>query len=156
MIYIDSHPLVKRYTWRKRNPLKQARLDFLLVSNHMSDIVKSCDIKAGYRSDHSIIELELLMNKFIKGKGIWKFNNSLLKHQDYLTLINNTIEAEVERYALPVYHYTFLKSPDNYKDIIFRIDRDTLLEVLMMRIQGETIKFSSNLKKKKTALKRSS
>ena len=26
-IYRDTHPNVKRYSWRRRNPLKQARLD---------------------------------------------------------------------------------------------------------------------------------
>ena len=31
----ESNPQLKRYTWRRRNPLKQARLDFFLTSESM-------------------------------------------------------------------------------------------------------------------------
>lgn len=34
-IYREFYPDVKRYTWRKPNPLKQARLNFILVSNSL-------------------------------------------------------------------------------------------------------------------------
>lgn len=34
-IFREHHPDIKRYTWRKRNPLKQARLDFFLVSENV-------------------------------------------------------------------------------------------------------------------------
>ena len=37
-IYRDTYPNMKRYTWQKSNPLKQARLDYFLVSNALSDI----------------------------------------------------------------------------------------------------------------------
>ena len=94
-IYRLLHPNVTRFTWRKRNPIKHARLDFFLISDIMTDIVKTCNIGVAYRSDHSVIELELFLNKFTVGKGIWKFNNSLLKRQDYLNLINNAIDDEI-------------------------------------------------------------
>ena len=50
----------------------------------MADLIKECDIKEWYRSDHSIITLDILLNKFSEGKEIWKFNNSLLMNQEYL------------------------------------------------------------------------
>ena len=71
--------LTRRYTWQKRNPIKQACLDYFLISNQMSNIIKSCSIKAGYHSNHPIIELKIILNKLIRGKGLWKFNISLLK-----------------------------------------------------------------------------
>ena len=78
----------------EKNPVKQARLDYFLLPNSLTDIVETIDIKPGYRSDHSIVEMQININKFSQGSGIWKFNNSLLKNQDYLNLINKVIIEE--------------------------------------------------------------
>ena len=56
-----QNPNTRRYSWRKKNPLKQEHLDFYILSSHMSDIIKSCDIKVGYHSDHSRVELEFYL-----------------------------------------------------------------------------------------------
>ena len=55
----ENFPRLKRYTWRKKNPLKQARLDYFLISENMMQYVKSSRIEMGYRSDHSIVTLVL-------------------------------------------------------------------------------------------------
>ena len=78
-IYRTLNPNTKRYTWRKKNPLKQARLDLFLISNSMSDLISTSAIRSGYRSDHSIVELDISLHNFKLGRGIWKLNNSLLK-----------------------------------------------------------------------------
>ena len=107
-IYRNTHQSIRRYTWRKRNPLKQARLDFFLVSSTMTDLIDKFDIKAGYRSDHSIISMDMVSNNFSIAKGIWKFNYSLLKNKEYLKLINEIIEDEIIKYTVPVYRIKFL------------------------------------------------
>ena len=96
------HPKISRYTWRRRNPLKQARLDHFIVSSPLMDIIEDCTINSGYRTDHSIVKLRLRIDRFIRGKGVWKFNCSLLKNENYLNLINRAIQEEIENYALPV------------------------------------------------------
>ena len=53
------HPKTKRYTWRRQNPIKQARLDYFIGSRTLLDLITKCNISAGYRSDHSSIELIL-------------------------------------------------------------------------------------------------
>ena len=131
-------------TWRKRNPVKHARLDFFLISDVMTDIVKTCNINVAYWSNHSVIELELFLNKFTVGKGIWKFNKSLLKNPDYPNLINNAIVDEILKYAIPIYSLQFLKQiPPN---ITFTIDDDLFREMLFLRIRGDTVMFASSLK----------
>ena len=45
-IFRQNYPQTRRYTWRKRNPIKQARLDYFLISNQMSNIIKSCKYKS--------------------------------------------------------------------------------------------------------------
>lgn len=152
-IYRINFPSTKRFTWRKRKPLKQARLDYFLISSHMSNIINACGIKPGYRSDHSIIELEFILNDFKMGKGLWKFNNSLLKDKDYLTLVNKLIEEEIIKYAVPVYNISYLKNFHNYDQITLTIDWDTFLELFIMRVRGETIKFSTALKRKRNEKK---
>ena len=79
----------KRYTWKRKNPIKQARLDYFLISSSMFDLVKTCNIKSSYRSDHSVVKLEIEYSKCQIGKGVWKSKTSLLSNQDYL----NTIKA---------------------------------------------------------------
>ena len=65
-IFTQNFPLTRKYAWQKINSVKQARLDYFLISSQMSNMIKSCSIKAGYHSDHSIIELEIILNKFSK------------------------------------------------------------------------------------------
>ena len=67
----------------KKNPLKQGRLDYLLISQSLSNIVENFSIKPGYKSDHSVVVMELKFNPFIRGHGLWKFNNSLLYDDVY-------------------------------------------------------------------------
>ena len=136
----------RRFTWRRKNPVKQARLDYFLASSNMLDIIKNCDISLSYRSDHSIQQLDIILNNFNRGKGLWKFNNSLLENKDFLTLINSIIDEEKVKYALPVYDLKFLER--TFSSISMTIEPDAFLEVLFLRIRGETIEFASILKKK--------
>ena len=144
-VYQHFNPESIRFSWRKRNPIKQARLDYFLISDSMTDIIDSCEIRSSYRSDHSIIEIHIVISKFKIGKGIWKFNNSLLKNKDYLELVNKIIHEEKSKYALPVYSAEYVKNEN--ENIKFNIDDDDFSEMICLRIRGETIKFASYLKK---------
>lgn len=62
------------------NHLKQARLDYILISESLSDMVETISIKLC----HSVVLLELKFNKFVRGLGLWKFNNSLLTDMIYI------------------------------------------------------------------------
>ena len=113
----------------------------------MIDIIHKCDIKPGYRSDHSFLEMHITINPFKRGKGIWKFNNNLLYQKDYLNLINEIILEEKTKYAPPVYSLEFIKSSDN---IQITIEDDLFLETLLLRTRGETIRYSAFQKQKQS------
>ena len=151
-IFRNFYPKLHRYTWRIRNPVKQARLDYFLTSSSMIDLIYKSEIKPGYLSDHSFITLEIIENKFTIGKGVWKFNNDLLKDENYVHHINNLIDGEILNYALPIYHPNYIIG--NYQDIIFTIDDDLFLEMVFLKIRGETIKFSSYKKKNERRLEK--
>ena len=136
-MFCQFNPDKKRFTWRRQNPIKQARLDYFLTSRSVTDIVNSCFIVPSYRSDHSIIEMTITISNFVTGRGTWKLNNSLLKNPDYLNLINSVIEDEKIKYSLSVCNLKYIK--ENYDNIHFSIDDDTFLEMLFMRIHVETI-----------------
>ena len=79
------NPTAKRFTWRRCNPLKQARLDYyFLISQTLADLITNCNIKPEYRSDHSRVDINIMLNTFSQEKGVWKFNCRLLKHPEYL------------------------------------------------------------------------
>ena len=60
------------------------------------DLISETKIIYGQRSDHSIIELQIDLNKFNRRPGTWKFNSSLSKNNSYVDLINKTIEQTIE------------------------------------------------------------
>ena len=137
----------RRYTWHKKNPIKRARLDYFIVSENLIDLIDKCNINPGYRSDHSFVELIITLCKFVRGRGLWKFNCSLLKDKEYLININNVIDREKLRYAVPIYNQdNITKLHDSC--IEFTISDSDFLEILMLQIRGETIRYASALKKK--------
>ena len=86
-IWREEHPEVRKFTWKrklKNNPLQLGRLDFILVSG---EIVRYCHKESklpGYRSDHSMVSVNLQMFKHtIKPKLFWAFNNQLLKDENF-------------------------------------------------------------------------
>jgi exonuclease III len=58
--------------------------------------------------DFRVIEEKILLsisfNDFQKGRGYWKFNNSLLGDKDYLDCINEVIRTVRKQYAVPIYN----------------------------------------------------
>ena len=92
--------------------------------------------------------MSLVFNDFKKGRGLWKFNNSLLYDNDYLECIRDFILQVKKHYALPVYNINNLHQlPD--ENILFTINDQLFLETLLMEIRGKTISYSSYIKKKK-------
>ncbi|KAJ8048499.1 LINE-1 retrotransposable element ORF2 protein [Holothuria leucospilota] len=77
--YRVIHANRKVYTWRKLNPLKQARLDYFLVSKELLSFLDFVDTGLGYRTDHSLVQIKFVLNNQSPGRSYWKFNTSLLR-----------------------------------------------------------------------------
>ena len=73
------------------------------------DLVGKCDINSNYRSDHSVLVLSIVT----KGKGIWRFNNSLLYDKNYLNLVNTINNEEKLKYTIPAYNIEHVKTSDS-------------------------------------------
>ena len=56
-------PDINRYTWHQKQPEIHCRLDFFLVSqSFMSKIVTSANILPGFKTDHSMITLNISLH----------------------------------------------------------------------------------------------
>lgn len=75
----------------KKNPIKQARLDFFLISDTLSTMNPIITHNNSYRSDHSQVTLQFKLNGFVRGRGFWKFNNSLLYDKEYVDIVKKNI-----------------------------------------------------------------
>ena len=145
----ENHPELKRYSWRRRNPFKQARLDFFLTSEtNLTQFVQKSKIESSYRSDHSLVTLFLNFTGIDHGKSYWKHNNSLLSDEEYLKTMNKTITEIKQQYMLPVYNISQAENiPDN--EIQFVINDQLFLEVLLMELRGQSISYASYKNKQK-------
>ncbi len=141
-----QNPDVQKFTWRQHDSNKQSRLDFFLVSSELNSNVVSCEINPGYRTDHSLIDMKLDLSKIERGKGYWKFNNSLLGDKEYIDLVNETIWNVVEQYAVTPYNFNNIKSM-HPKDIQFTINDQLFFEMLLMEIRSKTISYSARKKR---------
>ena len=86
-IFRELNPDTTKFSWKKHRELKFARLDYFLISTSLLPYIVKADILTTAFSDHSPIVLDIDFSKFVRGRGFWKFNNSLLKDKDYVTLV---------------------------------------------------------------------
>lgn len=101
---------------------------------------------AGYKSDHDIVTIDLQISKYKRGRGYWKFNNSLLKETEYVNIIHTVINNTRDTYAATPYN---TQNVDNVhpNDIHWQISDRLYLETLLMNIRGKTISYASWRKK---------
>ena len=110
-------------------------------------MVQANDILASYKSDHSPVVLSLKLDSFTHGKGLWKFNNSLLHDYEYIKIINKNILQVKENYALPIYSKDYVTTISDH-EIQITINDQVFLETLLMELRGKKISFSSFTKKR--------
>ena len=88
------NPSLRRYTWRRRNPLIQSCLDYWFIPQDLY-CTESCKIKPAIKTDHSLITLSLKpLNHTKRGPGLWKFNKTLLSDFDYINEIKKIIKSD--------------------------------------------------------------
>ena len=146
------NPTKRSYTWQRKNPIKLARLDFFLISEELLSVVENISITPGYRTDHSMVKLEIRLNSIKKGQGFWKFNNSLLKDHTYVNKVKQIIlDTKTEYSPMIVIRDSILDIPD--EDLQLTIDDDLFLEMILMNIRKMTIPYCASKKRDKNKRK---
>ena len=78
----------ERFTWQNSSGKIRCRLDYWLISKHLILRTSKTDVKSYYYySDHSpiFVEIQYKNNQKSSGPGFWKFNNSLLDNEEFVT-----------------------------------------------------------------------
>ena len=85
-IFRIRYPDSRQFTWRCKNPLKQRRLDYLLISDSLQHEVETISIIPSVQSDHSVLKMKLSsLQERKQGPSHWEFNNSLLYDNTFVT-----------------------------------------------------------------------
>ena len=100
-----------------------------MVAKNLTQFVKKSEIYPSIAPDHKVIYIALsLSNETPRGRGLWKFNNSLLNNEHYVNKIR-------EIYFQTCSYYSELT------------DKRLFWEMLKMEIRAATISFSKDLAK---------
>ena len=87
------NPSVEQFTWRNKSFKIQCRLDFFLISTKLNVLTDKCKIVYTPETDHSAILLHIKSDelKHKRGPGFWKFNQSLLQDEIYVSNLRTEI-----------------------------------------------------------------
>lgn len=127
-IWRHKHPDLKQYTWHSsQKPPIFCRLDYFLLSDNLLNITVRSEHISSYKSDHSIVSLELDFVNIERGPGYFKLNNSLILDPEYQQIIRASIIdiAALNNKANP----------------------NTLWELIKGTIRNETIRYATMKKK---------
>ena len=125
---INSRKL-KRYTFRQEHVsgLIQRRLDCFYISDSKPVSVKNTDVLASLLTDHSPISVSYYKNEESnRGRGFWKFNNSLIENEEFVqqmkkyisdtlnelfneNILDDQIKWEYFKYSIRKYTINFSK-----------------------------------------------
>ena len=121
-----QHHSQERFTWQNSSGKIRCRLDYWLISRHLIPRISKTNVKSYYDSDHSPIyaEIQYKNNQKSSGPGFWKFNNSLLDNEEFVTHLK--------------FFLTYAK--EKHRDTK---DRRLYWEMIKMEIRDFCIRFST-------------
>ena len=116
-IWRIRNPKRRRFTFRQHHSTGfiQRRLDYFFISNSLQESTKTTDTLATFSTDHSPITFSLChLKEFPRGKGLWKFNKSLIKNENYReqmkTLIKHVLyNLDQDNIVDPQFRWEYLK-----------------------------------------------
>ena len=125
------------YTWHNKTKNISTRLDYIFVSELLTNYVIDYKIQSMPYTDHDLVQLKLKsFQPFPKGCGTWKFNVSLLGNSEYAKQIKETIV-------------------DSYNEVKSYEDKGFILDYIKMKMRTESIRFSKKVKAEETRLENS-
>ena len=110
------------------------------MPNQLINRVFQTKICPGYKSDHSRITLTLKLSSLVRGRGLWQLKETYLSNQDYVNMINNSIDEFLENNAElnPALKWDMIKMNLREKSISFTTKkahgRNQLVSLLELRL----------------------
>uniref|UniRef100_A0A3B4V2V9 exodeoxyribonuclease III n=1 Tax=Seriola dumerili TaxID=41447 RepID=A0A3B4V2V9_SERDU len=93
----------REYTFYSKIHNSHSRIDHFIISNHMLENVINCQIQNIIISDHAPVVLSIVLADRQAIKRTWKFNNFLLRDEEFVSLIKNRISEFItlNEYSVP-------------------------------------------------------
>ena len=125
------NPNTLRYTWCRKKPEIQCRLDFFLVSQSLMCNITHADITMGFKTDHSMIIISAALHSNQRGPGYWKLNTSFLSDANYVNQIRATIKKVTDEYV------------NDYS-----VNPTLMWEMIKLKIREQSIKYAKDRRTK--------
>ena len=107
------NPDTRRFTWRHKNSFLRRRLNCFLVSEYSQEQIDTFNIIPSVQTDHSTLKMKFSpLGERERGPSDWKFNNSLVPDEDFVTVMKKKIHEfyrESEELGDNVVRWGFLK-----------------------------------------------
>ena len=85
----------KEHTWRHKSLPIMRRIDYILGNDKLLQKTVQCSILDIPLTDHRAVHSEIVTETVKQYSGYWKFNNELLKDDNYLKLMTTVIEQSI-------------------------------------------------------------
>jgi len=92
-------PDPKLFTYESKLLKMKSRIDYILIANSMSHLVSHVNIGISIAPDHRTVRLNVNLTSNKRGPGLWKFNNSLLLDDEFVSLIETSYSAISEKFC---------------------------------------------------------
>ena len=149
-IFRIRFPDKKRFTFRQKigNHVIHRRLDYIFLCNSLQEFASNIDVLPSFLSDHSPLFFSLHNSSdHNRGRGVWKFNNSLLLDDNFNTDLIDTIKRTLAENSSsnPHFRWEFLKYEIRKFSIKFSKARSKKLRADKEKHEHIMSTFESNL-----------
>ena len=94
-VWRDRNPLVRRYSWARKDNSQASRLDMVLSSIGVDQKIDNVMYLHGYRSDHDALYFCVSDLTSNRGPGYWKLNTSHLRKPEFLQQLIESTEKDI-------------------------------------------------------------
>ena len=93
------HPKSRKFTYESKAIGMKSRIDFFLLAKNLTKSVKKTEVYPSIAPDHNAIYTSLSWScETPRRPGLWKFNNTLLKDEEYVEWVRETYSNTVRYY----------------------------------------------------------
>ena len=155
----DRNNDTELYSWMRAKPkFTASRIDFSLMTQCLANNVGNIMYLPGIYSDHMALFLNIDILQTTRGRGYWKFNNSLLQRLDFVEEMNQHLENKLleTRNLNPWEKWLFLEKEatnkaKNYSKLLSK-DRELIISQLSEKILEMEHKISEEFNDKDWAI----
>ncbi|KAL9983775.1 hypothetical protein ACROYT_G006002 [Oculina patagonica] len=98
-VFRKMHPNKKSLTYASAARNLKSRIDFFLVAKSIACQVAEVGTKTSIAPDHKAVKLRINLANIKRGPGLWKFNNLLLKDDNFVNLITFIYPDIIKKYS---------------------------------------------------------